>query len=923
MSEPRHDGAGAPKRAIRGARLRLVAFLSVATALAPPASAQEAAGWLVAGPFDASGLGAVVDGLDIDFLASSGMSASGEAAARPSLVQAVGAKAWKDAASAGIGNGEGVDFIAAFGKAEGSVGYAYRTYRSAASVAAVMRIGSDDGVKVWLNGELVFGNHTHRSLAEDQDAVLVSLKEGENRVLVKVDQGWGSWGFRLRFADPERERREARLVRPDSLVVCLDEDSARRDGAISGVVMTSPAALVDGAAAIELLDDSGRRVGAAAAPISGRFSLRVPADTPEFCRVRAVGSGGAAGLASRPASIVVGDPAALSRAALATARTAAASLSRRQAPSPRAPSLGRACPDPAATLEFLAAELEGRVPEVLLTRESAILALRDIRSVAYGTSPLPGLHRYAYRSAVDGSVQPYSLYVPEGYDPGRRYGLVLALHGASGNDWDMAASVAGGKPQDMLVAAPYGRGDLGWTATGELDAMDVLDLTLAGYSIDPDRVYLTGRSMGGFGTWRLGQLYARRFAAIAPFAGWIGADCLEDLVNTPVLVVHGEDDQTVSIADDRAAVELLEDLGAKVRFDALPGVGHDAFEAWTKEEGPNRLIDWLRKWRRESWPDEVKARASQARYGRQAWVSIVGVSTPLSPAAVDAIVVDERHLTVETENVSVFALDLRHPKLAKSGRLLILVDGRNLTADAASPEARFELGEDGRFRTVKAAPSGGAAAPLSDASAADENAADALASTVLPNGGAGFAGLFDGPVCFVYGTAKRSRAAINEEAALALTGKDKEGILSAGASLGAFSVIPDTAVDDELMASSSLVLVGGVDENRILARLAGKLPLSIARGAVEVDGQVFKGAGMIMVCPNPEAPGRLVCVFDLPFKKDEVVGYAGGLSIAMRAFSADYGTCGFGTPDVMIVDSSLKTAWSGCFDWSWKNLLAR
>jgi hypothetical protein len=918
------EGRRAPRAAARWA----AAFLALAAAL--PSAAQEATGWLIAGPFDASDASAasgVADELDFDFLKDSGMASAGESAARPSTIQAVGSKPWREAAGAGSEDGSGVDFIAAFGQRERAVAYAYRTYRSAAAVRAVMRIGSDDGVKVWINGALVFGNHAHRSLVDGQDAVLVSLEEGENRVLVKVDQGWGSWGFRVRFVDPAVERKAAAGARPDSLTLCLDQDWASPGRPVEGVVMTSPAALVEGGATVELIDEGGTRLASASAALTGRFSLRVPADAPDICYIRAIGSGGAAGLASPAAALAVGDIGQLTRSALATARTAAAALagSARSAAlsaarppagsAPGSPAPSRwACPDPAAALEFLAAELEGKIPEVLKTREALMLALGDIKRVAYGTAPLHGLHRYAYRSRVDGSVQPYSLYVPAGYDPAKRYGLVVALHGASGNDFDMARSIADARPPDMLVLAPYGRGDLGWTATGETDAMDVLDLTLAGYSVDPDRVYLTGRSMGGFGTWRLGQLYSRRFAAIAPFAGWTGTDCLENLVNTPVLVVHGEDDTTVPIAEDRAAVEILKDSGCDVRFDSLPGVGHDALTAWIKEAGPGRLLDWFREHRRTAWPDLVKARTSQARYGRNAWVSVVGISRPLSVAAVDALIVDERHITIETENVSAFSLDLRHPKLAKSGRLLLLLDGRNLTADAGSAEALFELGQDGRFRSVASA-----AAPSAAKMAAAANTAAAAAAP--PNGGAGYAGLFDGPVAFVYGTMNRSRAAINEEAALALTGRDEAGVLSVGASLGNLLVLPDSVVDERIMKSYSLVLVGGPGENSVLARMAARLPVALGRGKVEVGGKTFRNAGIIMTCPNPDAPGRLVCVFDLPFKKEQAVGYGGGLSVAMRAFGAEYGTCGFGTPDVLILDSSLKLVWMGSFDRSWGSLV--
>ncbi len=875
-----------------GTRRRAAAAVAAALLMGFAAQAQEAAGWLVAGPFDASGTDGVAGGLDVDYLASSGMAREGEAGARPSAISAEGELSWKDAGAAG--RADGVDFIAAFGAVENSVAYAFATFRSAAAVESVMRIGSDDGVKVWLNGELVFGHHVNRSLVAGEDAALVRLKAGENRLLVKVGQGWGSWGFSVRFADPAPERRAAAGIRPSSLTICLDEGAARPGGLLSGVVMTSPAAILEGSAGIFLEDSSGKRLASATAPISGRFSMHVPAGAPETCLIRAEGAGGAAGLRSRPTRVVVGDPDLIARKAIVAASTAASVMTQGSRAS------RGACPDPEATLRFFVSEIEGKLPEGLKTRESSLLALGDAYAVVDGRSPLRGLHRYAYRSALDGSVQPYSLYVPEGYDPGRRYGLVVALHGAQGNDWDMAASIALAQPGDMLIVAPYGRGDLGWSASGESDAIDVLDLVSGFYSIDPDRVYLTGRSMGGFGTWRLGQLYSSRFAAIASFAGWTSAESLENLVNTPVLIVHGDIDDVVPIDEDRVAADALAKLGGNVRFDILPGTGHDAMGAWMQEGGPERLLAWLRQWKRDPWPGKVKARTDRARYGRHSWVSIEDLAKPQSIAALNAEILDSRHVLVETENVSAFSLDLGHPKLAAEGRILILADGVNLTADARSPRARFELGPKGRFRSADPEPEG------PDASA--------------PNLGDGIASLYARSLCVVYGTMKASRAAVNEEAALALAGWDSSGLLASGASLGDIPVIPDTEVDAALIASRSLILVGGADENSVLARIGPRLAAPMGKGDPVVLGRKFPKAGMIQVCPNPEAPGRLVCAFDLPFTGDRVTGYAAGLSIALRSFGSRSGIGGFSTPDLVVVDASKGTIWSGSFDRGWRKL---
>jgi poly(3-hydroxybutyrate) depolymerase len=867
---------------------------SAAICAAEPARPISVRNWLIAGPFNFKEANALEDGLDVDYLADPVLLPAGEAEAAPSndgKAGKTGKAQWKSAGGDIIAEGSGVDFLSAFGGGADSVAYAYAEFSSARAGDTLLKIGSDDGVKVWLNGELVFGHHTRRAFLEAQDLVLVQVKGGVNRLLVKVDQGTGSWEFNVRFADPAAEKAAARGSRPFGLELLLDDSATKPGQALGGVVTGTPAVFAGGGATVELLDGSGKKIASGTAPVFGRFSLKAPPGASGVLWLRATGTAEAAGVRSPLTPVLLGDPAALIKSAVSLARKQAAG------PAGKAPGAARSCPDPAATLELLALEIEGRLPRTLWSRDAVVTALGDIANIAGGQAPLPGLHRYAYRSAIDGSLQPYSLYLPDGYDPSKRYGLVVALHGATANDYDMAKSIASAKPDDMLIVAPYGRGDMGWCFSGERDAIDVLDLVQGGYSIDPDRVYLTGRSMGGFGTWRLGQIRASRFAAIATFAGWSAVDCIENLVGTPVLAVHGENDSTIPISADSYAADWLKERGGNVRFEALAGVGHDALGAWTAKLGPNRLLDWFRKQKRQQWPDVVKARTSQARYGQQSWVRILELKRPISPAAVDAALIDASHLSVKTSNVTAFALDLRHPKLAKSGKINVLIDGAALSADALSARAAFEAGADGIFKPVQS--------PEPDSP---------------PNGGAGFSGLFDGPICFVYGTKATSRTAINKEAAIALSTLNQEGTPPAGADLKAYGIIPDTAVDKALMASHSLVLVGGLGENSVYAKLSGKLPLKLKRDSLGIEGKEFKKSGLIMVYPNPEAPGRFIGVFSLPFGKAAVVGYAQALMAGIQGTSLDSGACGFATPDVMVVGSSLKVEWAGCFDRSWKNL---
>ena len=127
-------------------------------------------------------------------------------------------------------------------------------------------------------------------------------------------------------------------------------------------------------------------------------------------------------------------------------------------------------------------------------------------------------HQRTFVSAVDGSVQYYGVTPPAGQP--EKPAMFLSLHGA-GVEASGQARCYQPKP-DGVVIAPTNRRKFGfdWEDWGRLDALEVLGIAEAAWSTDPDRTYVTGHSMGGHGTWRMGALFPDRFAAIGPSAAW-------------------------------------------------------------------------------------------------------------------------------------------------------------------------------------------------------------------------------------------------------------------------------------------------------------------------------------------------------------------------------------------------------------------
>lgn len=207
----------------------------------------------------------------------------------------------------------------------------------------------------------------------------------------------------------------------------------------------------------------------------------------------------------------------------------------------------------------------------------------------------------------------YTLYVPEGYEPVRPWPLIIGLHGG-GADGKAGDEVVGNGPSAMnfyrqvaskrgfLVACPTAL-MAGWgNKPNEELVRDVMAEVRLLYHVDIDRIYMTGHSMGGFGTWALGPRMAEDLAAISPMAGaGSGVARLVD-TKTPIFIYHSDNDY-VSVASDRAAARQLRDSDLDFVYTELPGQGH-GFPASIRDE----LFDFFEPRRRyekrhkETWP---------------------------------------------------------------------------------------------------------------------------------------------------------------------------------------------------------------------------------------------------------------------------------------------------------------------------------
>ena len=199
-----------------------------------------------------------------------------------------------------------------------------------------------------------------------------------------------------------------------------------------------------------------------------------------------------------------------------------------------------------------------------------------------------GDFRKAYLSKVDDTFQPYRIFVPASYDGTKPYPVIIALHGMGGDEnsyfdqYLQGAFKVDAEKRGYIVACPKGREPASmYTGSAERDVMDVLEEVRRAYRIDTDRIYLTGHSMGGYGTWSVAINHPEIFAALAPVAGGGNPAAMSKIAHIPQLVVHGDNDKTVPVERSRVMVEAAKKLGVEMKYIEIAGGDHVTVAART------------------------------------------------------------------------------------------------------------------------------------------------------------------------------------------------------------------------------------------------------------------------------------------------------------------------------------------------------
>jgi hypothetical protein len=515
-----------------------------------------------------------------------------------------------------------------------------------------------------------------------------------------------------------------------------------------------------------------------------------------------------------------------------------------------------------------------RTNEIDLARTLLREGLERTEQLAAGAAPwttATGLVVRGYVSRIDGSVQPYGLVVPASFAkaPSQPHRLDVWLHGRDNHltelkfIGDHRKSLGEFAPADTFVLHPYGRYCNAFKFAGETDVFEALEHVRQSYPIDGRRLAIRGFSMGGAGTWHLAAHHGAFWTAAAPGAGfaetaeytrvlareptpawyeqrlWRLYDATEYAVNLfhcPTLAYSGELDKQKQAADVMAGAMRAE--GLELEHLVGPGVEHK-YEPKAKRELARRFEEWMSRGR-EPWPRQVRFTTWTLRYHRMAWVTVVGLDRHWERARVEAEIVSTG-LKVATTNVSELVLALA-PEVARPGvERRIAIDGQTLDLESATAQAGSVRLRKDKSRWSVASPASarglrkrhGLQGPIDDAFM------DSFIM-VRPTGQPWH------PAVGAWVSAELAHATSEWRAQFRGDARVKE----------------DIEVTDAEIAASHLVLWGDPQSNRLLARIAGRLPVDWSAKAVRLGDRGFPSAQHVpmFIFPNPLNPARYVVI---------------------------------------------------------------
>ncbi|MBI5775644.1 MAG: prolyl oligopeptidase family serine peptidase [Verrucomicrobia bacterium] len=518
--------------------------------------------------------------------------------------------------------------------------------------------------------------------------------------------------------------------------------------------------------------------------------------------------------------------------------------------------------------------------EITTAKAHLQTAMERAKSLREGKAPwanATGLVVRGQRSRLDGSVQPYALVVPESARAGLPLRLDIWFHGRGENLSEVNFLADHQKnpgqftPPNTIVLHVYNRYCNPARFAGETDVFEAWAHLKKFYPVDENRVCVRGFSMGGASTWGFATHHAGLWAAAAPGAGfsetadflkvfqneelkptwweqklWRLYDATENainLYNVPLVVYSGEKDRQKQAADIMEKALAAE--GIKMTHIIGPNTEHK-YEPGAKAE-VERRVDALAAHGRNPVPEKIKFTTYSLRYNTMFWLAVDALEEHWERARVDAELADEDNtVKLATKNVTALTLDFA-PGLCPldvTAKVKVILDGQKL--DAPAPESdrswKAHFNRTGKKWALT-----------------DDSALRAPSSALAKRHG--LQGPIDDAFMDSFMFVRPTGAAMNAKVGAWVQGELQHALTHWRQQFrGDARVKNDADVTDADIASHNLVLWGDPQSNKLLAKIADKLPIQWNAAGVRAGNKSFPADQHVpvMIYPNPLNPKHYV-----------------------------------------------------------------
>ena len=499
------------------------------------------------------------------------------------------------------------------------------------------------------------------------------------------------------------------------------------------------------------------------------------------------------------------------------------------------------------------------------------------RQLAEGKAPwttATGLVVRGYVSKIDKSVQPYGLVIPPTFTPNttHKWRLDTWFHGrgetlSEVNFLSERESRMGEfTPRDTIVVHLYGRYCNANKFAGEVDLFETMDKVKQQYRIDENRIIVRGFSMGGASTWQFGTHYPGLWAAIAPGAGFSesaqflrlkldgpdapplweqklfhmydATDYAINLFNTPIVAYNGEIDGQKQAAD--MMEKAMEAEGIRMTRVVGPKTGH-SYHPDSKVE-IDRILDAIAERGRDPYPRKIKFTTWTLAYNQMKWATIDALNQHWERARLNAEIVGDNAVNVETANVTAFTFAMQPGGcvLDVTRKPVVTIDGQKLTVAGPMSDRSWKVHfrKNGNQWAVAESP---VLAGLRKVHGLQGPIDDAFLDSfifVTPTGTPSAPGIANW---------------VSSEQQRAITEWRRHF-------RGDVQVRTDADITEAEIAASNLILWGDPGSNKILARIADKLPIKWTADSVIVGDKRYSASthAPILIFPNPLNPSKYV-----------------------------------------------------------------